>query len=248
MTPDWQSDDGRITLYRGDCLEVLPTLDPGSVDAVVTDPPYGIDRGKGTISSGGKAAMATWPDTRDDVVRIYVPAVKQSLVLSKGRGIVTPGVLSLFLYPEPQDVGCIFQPCAIGCSRWGRCTSQPVLFYGKDPRAGRHLEPTSIQWTQPSGKNGHPCPKPVGLVLWMVNRASIFAETILDPFMGSGTTGVACIRTARRFIGIELDQYYFDIAVNRIEAELRQGRLFDPPPATAKEEQGSIAFEPENDA
>ena len=73
----------------------------------------------------------------------------------------------------------------------------------------------------------HPTQKPVPLMRWCMDRAKVQpGETVLDPFMGSGTTGVACIRTGRKFIGIEIDEGYFQIARKRLENELAQGRLF----------------------
>lgn len=72
---------------------------------------------------------------------------------------------------------------------------------------------------------------------WAVNRASRFGEKILDPFMGSGTTGVACVNLGRKFIGIEIEPKYFDIACERIDKATRQGKLFDPPPSKLESKQ-----------
>ena len=74
-------------------------------------------------------------------------------------------------------------------------------------------------------KGNHPCPKPESFMRWMVGKASLPDETVLDPFMGSGTTGVACMNLGRSFIGIEREPKYFDIACRRIEDAQRQGRL-----------------------
>lgn len=233
-TADWQTEDESIRLFCGDCWEVFHDLP--LVDAVVTDPPYGINGGKGTIGRRGRAPKATWPDTEADVREKYVPAVQYSLQLARGRGIVTPGGPNAFEYPKPRDIGCIFQPCATGCSSWGRATSQPVLFYGKDPRAGKHLQPITLTHNQPAEANGHPCPKPLRVMLWMVHRASLPGETVLDRFMGSGTAGVACLRTGRNFIGIEIERAYFDIAVARIEEELRRHPLLETVPNIVQRE------------
>ena len=88
-------------------------------------------------------------------------------------------------------------------------------------------------------KGKHPCPKPESFMRWMVGKASLPDETVLDPFMGSGTTGVACMNLGRRFIGIEIEPKYFDIACERIERAYAQGKLFQPEPA--KPEQQEIA-------
>jgi len=123
-------------------------------------------------------------------------------------------------------MGIMYQPAATGLSQWGRCTSQPILFYGRDPKVGLTSQPKHIVTTKPSEKNGHPCPKPLYVMEWLVTRASVEGETILDPFMGSGTTLVACQKLGRKGIGIELDESYFDIACRRVDEATRQPDMF----------------------
>lgn len=219
---------GDCTLYLGDCRTVMEALGP--VDAVVTDPPYGVSGGSGTL---GKASSKTkyengLPDTPDSVRDVFAPAVVTALSLAK-RGVITPGAPCAFMYPPPEDLGGLYQPATSGMSKWGRATLQPVLFYGKDPRAGLTIQPIHKVVTEASEKNGHPCPKPASAALWMVNRASLEGETILDPFMGSGSFGVACVVLGRAYIGIEIHEPYFDIACRRIEEAYKQPRLFDEP-------------------
>jgi site-specific DNA-methyltransferase (adenine-specific) len=218
---------GGQRLILGDCLEVMKEL--GAFDAVVTDPPYGVDGGSGTI---GKASLKTkytnaFPDTPDYVANVCAKAVSYALKMSQ-RGIVTPGVSNCFKYPEPDDMGVIYMPAAVGMSKWGRCTSQPTLFYGRDPRVGLTIQPKHIIATKAAEKCGHPCPKPLYIAEWMVGRASLIKETILDPFMGSGTTLVACQRMGRNGTGIELDESYFRIACQRVDEATRQGDMFVP--------------------
>lgn len=215
---------GKTTLYLGDCRDILPTLP--KVDAVITDPPYGVNCGSGTLGKASKKTKYTAPfhDTPENVEHAIVPAIAFALSIAK-RGAITPGNPCLWLYPKPDDIGAIYQPATTGLNKWGRETTQPVLFYGKDPRAGLTIQPKHYISTVRADDNGHPCPKPLGLMLWLVNRASLTGETVLDPFMGSGTTGVACINLARDFVGIEIEPKYFDIACRRIEDAQRQGRL-----------------------
>ena len=118
-----------------------------------------------------------------------------------------------------------------GSSKWGFSCWQPILVYGKDPylanRKGRR--PDLIYCNSKAEKNGHPCPKPLKAWTQILNRVSAFeGDTILDPFMGSGTTGVTCVQTGRNFIGIEIDPNYFEIAKTRIEkaqSEMIQAEL-----------------------
>ncbi len=81
--------------------------------------------------------------------------------------------------------------------------------------------------------SGHPCPKPIQYAQWLVSRAAEMGQTVIDPFMGSGTTGVACANLGRKFIGIEIEPKYFDIACRRIEQAYKQPRLFKDEPVKA---------------
>ena len=225
---------GEATLYLGDCLEILPTL--GKVDAVVTDPPWGIGLGSGTTGrKRGKALYDSdaFDDSEEYVLAICVPAVISALTLANGRGLVTSGVRCMTLYPRPRTVGGFYQPAAVGMSPWGFAGFNPVLFYGKDPRDGKGQSSVMTTLTDRPSDYGHPCAKPDSAMLWMVNKASLEGQTILDPFMGSGTTGVACANLGRKFIGIEIEEKYFDIACKRIELAYQQPRLFEDEPIKA---------------
>jgi DNA modification methylase len=132
---------------------------------------------------------------------------------------------------KPSAIGGIYCSAACGRHSWGFKNFLPVLFYGTAPELQNGaMFPTAIASNATSTPNGHPCPKPDTWMQWLCNLSSRSGDTILDPFMGSGTTGVACIRTGRRFIGIEKEPKYFAIAVKRIEAELSRNALFEKPP------------------
>lgn len=221
---------GDATLYLGDCLEILPTL--GKVDAVVTDPPYGVSLGEIT-SRIGRDDGYSFQDTPENVRDNVVPRFKQALEKSQ-RAIVTPGHRCAWFYPEPYEIGCIYVPAGAGLGRWGFTTGHIVLFYGKDPHNRQTANSFSCNST--TDKNGHPCPKPIEWMNWMVNRASLEGETVLDPFIGSGTTGVACANLGRKFIGVEIEEKYFDIACRRIEEAYRQPRLFEEEKPKYKQE------------
>jgi len=221
---------GDATLYLGDCLEILPHL--GEVDAVVTDPPYGVGyEGSVTKHTGASRngfAYASFEDTPKSVAEICVPAVRMAVSLAKS-GVVTPGNACAFLYDQPASMGAIFYPAGANTGPWGFVCSQPIFYYGKCPFLARGLgrRPNGFSSTDATDRSvNHPCPKPVSIMNWLVNRASMTCEKVLDPFMGSGTTGVACANLGRKFIGIEIDETYFDIACERIAAAYAQGRLF----------------------
>ena len=210
---------GDATLYLGDCLEILPTL--GRVDAVVTDPPYGL--------SGAQTDKNKYESFTDTEIEVYKLV---TFLLSWGkwdRLVMTPGQNMMFEYPEPDAVGAIYYPAGVGSCSWGFVGWQPIFYYGKDPflvdRKGRRMN--SFASTEQAEKYDHPCVKPIKLWTKIVARATRPNETVLDPFMGSGTTGVACANLDRKFIGIEIEEKYFDIACKRIEIAYSQPRLFD---------------------
>lgn len=234
---------GDATLYLGDCREILPTL--GKVDAVVTDPPYGVGfTGKMSVQRGGgqiklDGGYESFSDTPENIDAVVIPAILSAISISR-RAAITPGTRNCFKYPEPADIGCFFSAAGTGVGRWGFTCSQPILFYGKDPflEAGKGCRANSLGQTYPNDANstGHPCSKPLPQMVWLVGRTTAESDLVLDPFMGSGTTGVACAKLGRKFIGIEIEPKYFDIACRRIEAAHKQPDLFIQKPTPAKQE------------
>ena len=225
---------GNATLYLGDCMEILPML--GKVDAVITDPPYGVELGGRANNNRARESYAGFDDTAENIVSCVVPAVQMALEKAL-RGLVTPGVRNIHAYPRSQHIGAIYYPAASGCNSWGFSCWQPMLYYGKDPHGGHGSMHDSFSSVEPAEKNGHPCPKPIRQMIWMVNRMTRNKDdSILDPFMGSGTTGVAAIQLGRKFIGIEREERYFEIACRRIEQAVAQGQLFAPEPVKQVQE------------
>lgn len=209
MTPYYA--DGLVTIWHGDCRELLP-----EADVLVTDPPYGVDfRGKATKHTTRKGGGYTTADDSavgPEVVRLALERVKRGAVFTGNRG--------LHLYPTPRDIGCVYCPSGAGIGPWGFTLFHPVLFYG--PRPSNSLRPTSMQSFDTIGTEaaGHPCPKPVRWMTWAVGLSSLPGETILDPFVGSGTTLLAAKALGRRAIGIEIAERYCEIAANRCRQEV----------------------------
>jgi len=228
---------GECRLILGDCLEVLPLL--GRVDACVTDPPYGVNLGDRTGSSRYQnEPYRSFDDTQAYVAAVCVPAIRESLLHSE-RLVMTPGNKCMWMYPEPADVGVWYNPASTNRGKWGFSYANAFIFYyGRDPHnVGRGMRPNSLAGAcDPVDGIDHPCPKPLLFATWLVERASRGAETILDPFMGSGTTGVACVKLGRKFIGIEIDEGYFDIACERISKAYAQPDMFVPRSPEPKQE------------
>ena len=216
---------GDATLYCMDALEFCESSP--EVDVIITDPPYGINGGSGTLGKARKKSnyVGDWDDTPEYIELVIAPIFAECLKRAKRAAITTGGKCSGF-YPHPDVIGGFFQPAATGLCKWGSVNFQSILFYGSDPRIGKKITPIVVTLNEAGDKNGHPCAKPIKAWTWLVNKASLEGETVLDPFMGSGTTGVACANLGRKFIGIELEREYFDIACERIEAAYAQGRLF----------------------
>lgn len=230
-----------VTLYLGDCREILPTL--GKVDALVTDPPYGVGLSAKTSfwdTKSGEAIPASviYDDAPENIGPLIETAIPAALRLAK-RGAVYSGHRMLQHYPKWVSMGSVYVGGASGRDPWGFGCTNPILYYGKDPylATGKGSRPNSFADSANNPeKFDHPCPKPIKWMLWLVNRASLAGDIVLDPFMGSGTTGVAAVKLGRRFIGIELEPKYFDIACARIRAALNAPDMFVEQPKPAKQE------------
>ena len=265
--PDYDSGDGRVRLWLGDCLEILPTLEAGSVDAVITSPPYNL----GNTSGGGFPPLGHYaPDS----------AMSHRGGGGKWRRASMNGGIShgygAHRDDMPHDEYVAWQQSAL-THCWWLLSASGAIFYNHKPRvlSGRLVTPLEynpqlplrqiIIWARAGGINfspafylpthecvvllakdsfrlkskgasgvgdvwyipqetgtEHPAPFPLELPLRILE--TIDAQEILDPFMGSGSTGVAAIRLGRRFLGIELDERHFATAVRRIERALADDR------------------------
>jgi DNA modification methylase len=197
---------GNATLYLGDCAEILPTL--GQFDAVVTDPPYGI----GITRSNRLSKSRGFEDTGWD----NKPPSKQLIdfVVSKGNQAILWGgnyfdlpPTRCFLAWDKQNEGRDFADLEMA---WTNLDKVARIF---------RKRPMNMDF----GKE-HPTQKPVALMQWCIDKVD--GITILDPFMGSGSTGVACAKMGKTFVGIEKDPNYFDIACKRIELAYSQPDMF----------------------
>lgn len=217
---------GDATLIMGDCREVLPTLP--KVDAVVTDPPYGIAHVKG---DSGRAVAGTRLPARRNIEAIF-----------GDNEPFDPSVLMAF--PEAIMWGADHYAAALPHGRWlawDKISGASLVDSFSDVEFAWHSERgaariISYLWkgVLQDGEKGvqrfHPTQKPIAVMRWCIEQLRGPARSILDPFMGSGTTGVACVKLGRRFIGIEREPKYFDIACRRIADAYAQPDLFVPRP------------------
>lgn len=244
IEPYWKSSDGRHVIYNADCLQVLPELETGSVDAVVTDPPYGMNfntdskRFSGFNRNGmppGGIGRADRKVHGDDIQFDPFSWLMFKKVIFWGSNHyaakLPTGTTLVWLKRSPQHYGTFLSDAEIGWQSGGKGV---YVFFAEDSNARRRLEANGSVF---SSDTAHPTQKPVALMKWCVDRIGDGTGTILDPFMGSGTTGVACVRTNRRFIGIEIEKRYCEISRKRMERELSQPML----PFAATEEKAEQA-------
>ena len=242
---------GSARLYLGDCMDIFPALQ--KVDAVITDPPYGDGAthkqhlATVTLRDGTPAGQASGFEgiSKEQAVRlavgwctiaarwvVFTCEWKYAHALDEAGLLVRLGI---WRKPDgaPQFTG----------DRPGMGWEAVAICHRKGKKrwngGGKHGF-----WNWPKGQNdsGHPTGKPLGLFCDFVTDFTDHGETVLDPFMGSGTTGVACMKLGRSFIGIERDPKFFDIACRRIEEAQKQADLFAAIPAR-KAEQASLLLE-----
>jgi len=226
---------GSSTLYCGKAEDVLDKEDI-KFDCFVTDPPYGLGERTGTISkerSHKNTYKSDFEDNEEYIKDAIVPVVSYMLEHSKA-GALTSGSKCAWFYPRPEVLGGFLHPATTGMCSWGRPTYQPILFYGRDPRSGLTIQHITKTVTEKAMTKEHPCAKPVNAWTWLVDRVSLESDIVLDPFMGAGTTGVACVNLNREFVGIEMNNEYFDLSCSMIEKAYKQPTLFEKPVSKRK--------------
>ena len=214
---------GDATLYCGDCLEILPTL--GEVDAVITDVPYGISQTHGGLR---EINYGEW-DNKEIAYKAIAALPPFETLIAWCRANQISHLWDMFadntnrelVWTKPNPTVMNGQHCFLPAVERALYTkTKGAWFGGHCEKSYWHGGVESGIWRE------HPTQKPIGLMEWCVNCVVRPRGSCLDPFMGSGTTGVACANLGRKFIGIEIEPKYFEIACERIDAAYRQGRLF----------------------
>jgi site-specific DNA-methyltransferase (adenine-specific) len=217
-----------VDLRLGDCLEVMKSLPDGSVDAVVTDPPYGV-----TYQSNMGVGPGTIPITNDGTrlsLRLYrglIPMIRATHILWFTRWDAWPDVWEILGQNFPVRGLLVWEKGSPGMGdlkHWGP-SYELIASAGTGHLRGKRDGSVLHYNTVPPRDRNHPTEKPVELLKYLIEKITDAGDTVLDPFMGSGTTGVACVQTGRNFIGIEIDPGYFAIAQKRIAEAQLQMRL-----------------------
>jgi DNA modification methylase len=232
ITPDWQTTDGRVQLFNKDCAEVLASFGNEMFAATVTDPPYGIkadeaqnDAALQRIAAAGKSkAGRGWKfygETSWDRERPKKELFDEILRVGE-KAIIWGG--NYFADILPPSMGWL----AWDKGQRNFSLADFELAWTSEWRAARFVQ-------YPRGKalldgKFHPTQKPIEVMLFCLKWLRLKTDSMVcDPFLGSGTTGVACSRLGYRFVGVERDPKYFEIAVGRIEKELGRAPLFEKP-------------------
>jgi site-specific DNA-methyltransferase (adenine-specific) len=225
-----------VRLILGDCREILPTL--GKVDAVVTDPPYGIAAGESGHMHGGTASPKWRGATRIDYgeqdwdrqtcpegVALAIKNTRYAIVFGGNYYDLPPS--SCWLVWDKETNGSLAD-CELAWTNLPKAVRRLRYLWNGFARANN----------EPRGD--HPTQKPLGVMKWAIEQLPPDARTICDPFCGSGTTGVAAVKGGKSFIGIERKKLFFDIACRRISEALKQPDLFIEKPKPPTQEKLSL--------
>lgn len=234
---------GPCRLILADCVDVL--FSGVHADVMITDPPFGVAFNGKRRRAAADAQVTTggYDDEETESAAIVTQAILWSQKSCRSAAVFVSNRL-VGQVPIPTSVGGIFSPSSVVMDRWGFVTHHMLYFYGRDPfRIGRigGSQPNSVSIQTKAVRTSHPCEKPLPWMKWLVERASKNDDVVLDPFMGSATTAVACIASGRKFVGVEVNHDYFKLACERVEnawrlersklpleniATLRQAELF----------------------
>lgn len=261
--PDYEREG--VSLWCADCLTILPLIPAVTVDAVISSPPYNTlpqshnpsglhgERQSG-VNKWIERAANSYPDYREEteyqkwIVNVF------ELCRSACCGLVWinhkiryrdgEAIHPARMFPWPIYSEVIWDRCgsmALNCKRYAPSTEH-LIGFGKPVVWNDELNKLMSVWRIgfDRDENDHPCAFPVEIAQRPIESSSPLGGTILDPFTGSGTTAVACIRTGRRFLGCEIEPRYFDIAVKRIEQAFADTALFRDAEAEHKQEQKEI--------
>jgi DNA modification methylase len=206
-----------VTLYLGDCREILPTL--GRFDAVVTDPPYGIGENDRKVASRGKLATPkdygafSWDAEPIDASTVQMVRDCSDWQIIFGGNYFELGPTSCWLIWDKQNGDNDFADCELAWTNMRKAVRRIYWRWNGMIRKG-------------SDERVHPTQKPVGVMRWCLEQLPPDTRSVCDPFMGSGTTGVACVREGKSFVGIEREPQYFEASIKRIRGALSAPDLF----------------------
>lgn len=215
-----------VELYLGDCQEILPHLP--KFDAMVTDPPYGIGEAAGKNKTRGKLAVSkdygdlAWDNAppSQELLDLCRSHAKWQVIFGGNYFQLPP--TSCWLVWDKMNGDTDFADCELAWTNLKKAVRMISYRWHGMIRDGYDVRV-------------HPTQKPVDVMKWCISHLPADVETVFDPFMGSGSTGIACVRSGKRFVGIEREPAYIEAAIKRFEDEFSRTSLFDAPKPRQKD-------------
>lgn len=234
--PYWVSADGQHKLFHGDCREVLARYKVCSISAIVSDPPYGVG-----FKYESHADVADTKTQYGDWIKALLPQLERLVVPGGALVFWQSGLYWRHIWEWFGEGSNVLIHAKNFVQLRGTAINKacdPIVVKYKDgarprcpkkpPRNVDFFVSNTAALVSDSNRleRQHPCPRPLDAVVWVMQNFVEPQSVVLDPFAGSGTTGVACIRTGHRFVGVEIEEKYCKVAVERMERELAQPFLF----------------------
>ena len=216
-----------VELYLGDCREILPTL--GQLEAIVTDPPYGIGEAAGKNKSRGLLAVSkdygdlAWDNAPPPAWLIAMLRDMSRYQIIFGGNYYDLPPSSCWLVWDKKNGNTDFADCELAWTNLPKAVRKIEWLWHGMIRKG-------------SDVREHPTQKPLGVMAWALDQLPADVKRVCDPFMGSGTTGIAAIQKGVQFVGIEREAPYFETACKRLDEALRAPKLFAEPPKLERQE------------
>jgi len=227
---------GNCRLIQGDSRAIVPTL-AGQFDAILADPPYGISYSPGGGGKGWTKGRKTF--SGEDLVRGDAEPFDPEFLLNVAAPAILWGANHYADKLPPRDSWLIWDKREGLCQNDFADCELAWFSEGGPARVFRHLWNGAFRKSERGEQRVHPTQKAIAVMEWCLGFLPD-AETILDPYLGSGTSGVACVRTGKSFIGIEIDGGHFETAVRRITDAHRQADFFVEKPAPVAPKQESL--------
>lgn len=262
MKPYWQNEQHGLSIYLGDCLEVMPQLGR-EFDLCLTDPPYGVDDYEAPLwhreNRGKTAAHQEWEHWDECDYRWWECAghclgrhgAALVFCMIEQAGDNARAARAAKLNTRGNIIWANTTPIPRGCRPVYQSAAQAIVWAGRAGCVFNRPPDGRGRWNVIQGPNtrsntervGHPTQKPKWLIELLMERHSTEGQRVLDPFLGSGTTLVACYRLGRQGVGVEIDERYCQLAAERLEREIAQGRLFEPGETAPKPVQATLEVE-----
>lgn len=205
-------------IYLEDCIKGMKKLPDKSIDLCLADPPY---NAKNIGPNERKYPLGQMQLPQEEYIKFCKDWFSEAQRVSRNI-VVTSGIANVCYYPQPYWIICWHKPAACSFNRMGGYNAwEPILIYGKSSkRIGQdYIKINTLNFKKGPERN-HPCPKVIDLWRWLIEGFSKEGELVLDPFMGSGTTAVACKQLRRKYIGFEINPDYIKIAKERLKQEI----------------------------